>query len=56
MISWTTASGTPLSRATSVATRATRAEVVKEVRLTVVHEVAHHFGLSDAALDETKYG
>ena len=35
---------------------ATRADVVKEVRVTVVHEVAHHFGLSDAALDETKYG
>lgn len=35
---------------------ATRADVVKEVRVTVIHEVAHHFGLSDAALDHTEYG
>jgi len=35
---------------------ATRAEIVNEVRVTVIHEVAHHFGLSDAALDETQYG
>ena len=35
---------------------ATRADVVKEVRVTVIHEVAHHFGMSDAALDHTEYG
>lgn len=35
---------------------ATRADVVKEVRVTVIHEVAHHFGLSDAELDQTEYG
>lgn len=35
---------------------ATRADVVKEVRVTVIHEVAHHFGLSDAALNRTEYG
>ncbi len=27
------------------------AEVVHEVRLTVLHEIAHHFGLSDQDLD-----
>lgn len=33
----------------------TRAEVVREVRVTVIHEVAHHFGLSDAELEQTEY-
>jgi predicted Zn-dependent protease with MMP-like domain len=28
------------------------AEVVEQVRITVIHEVAHHFGISDARLDE----
>ena len=28
------------------------AEVVDRVRVTVVHEVAHHFGIDDARLDE----
>jgi len=28
------------------------AEVVEEVRITVVHEVAHHFGIDDDRLDE----
>lgn len=27
-------------------------EVVKQVRITVVHEVAHHFGIGDARLHE----
>ena len=27
-------------------------EVVQEVRHTVIHEVAHHFGISDERLDE----
>jgi predicted Zn-dependent protease with MMP-like domain len=27
-------------------------ELVDEVRTTVIHEVAHHFGISDARLDE----
>lgn len=27
-------------------------ELADEVRVTVIHEVAHHFGLSDARLDE----
>ncbi|HEV2071208.1 MAG TPA: metallopeptidase family protein [Acidimicrobiales bacterium] len=28
------------------------AEVVDEVRVTVIHEVAHHFGIDDRRLDE----
>ena len=31
---------------------ADEAEVVEEVRITLVHEVAHHFGIDDEALDE----
>jgi predicted Zn-dependent protease with MMP-like domain len=31
---------------------ASEAEVVDEVRITVVHEVAHHFGIEDDRLDE----
>jgi len=34
----------------------TRAEVVEEVRVTVVHELAHHFGIDDADLERTEYG
>jgi predicted Zn-dependent protease with MMP-like domain len=30
----------------------TEADVVHEVRTTVIHEVAHHFGIDDARLDE----
>jgi predicted Zn-dependent protease with MMP-like domain len=30
----------------------TEDEVVSEVRRTVIHEVGHHFGISDARLDE----
>jgi len=32
------------------------AELVDEVRITVVHEVAHHFGIDDARLHELGYG
>ena len=35
---------------------ATEAEVVDEVRITVVHEIAHHFGIDDARLHELGYG
>jgi len=35
---------------------ATEAEVVDMVRVTVVHEVGHHFGLSDSRLRELGYG
>ena len=31
-------------------------EVVDQVRVTVVHEVAHHFGIDDDALDELGWG
>jgi predicted Zn-dependent protease with MMP-like domain len=30
----------------------TEAEVTEQVRRTVIHEVAHHFGIDDARLDE----
>ena len=30
-------------------------EVVKEVRITVVHEIAHHFGIGDDRLHELGY-
>ena len=32
------------------------ADVIDAVRITVVHEVGHHFGLSDARLRELGYG
>jgi predicted Zn-dependent protease with MMP-like domain len=35
---------------------ATQDEVVEQVRITVVHEVAHHFGIDDEELDELGYG
>jgi predicted Zn-dependent protease with MMP-like domain len=35
---------------------ATEAEVVRQVRITVVHEVAHHFGIDDDRLHELGYG
>jgi predicted Zn-dependent protease with MMP-like domain len=34
----------------------TEDEVVEQVRVTVVHEVAHHFGIGDARLRELGYG
>jgi len=34
----------------------TKEEVVEQVRITVVHEVAHHFGISDSRLHELGYG
>ena len=33
----------------------TRQEVVEEVRITVVHEIAHHFGIDDRRLHELGY-
>ena len=33
-----------------------RAELVDEVRITVVHEIAHHFGTDDAQLHEWGWG
>ena len=34
----------------------TEADVVRQVRVTVVHEIAHHFGIDDDRLDELGYG
>ena len=31
-------------------------EVIEEVAVTVVHEIAHHFGIDDARLDELGWG
>jgi predicted Zn-dependent protease with MMP-like domain len=33
-----------------------RDELVEEVAVTVVHEIAHHFGIDDAALHELGWG
>ncbi|MGA0210171.1 MAG: metallopeptidase family protein [Candidatus Nanopelagicales bacterium] len=33
-----------------------RDEVVEQVRITVVHEIAHHFGIGEARLHELGYG
>lgn len=35
---------------------ATEAEVVEQVRITVVHEVGHYFGIDDERLHELGYG
>ena len=34
----------------------TEEEVTEEVRITVVHEIAHHFGIDDHRLHELGYG
>jgi predicted Zn-dependent protease with MMP-like domain len=34
----------------------TEQDVVEEVRITVVHEIAHHFGIDDKRLHELGYG
>ena len=34
----------------------TEEDVVEEVRITVVHEIAHHFGIDDDRLHELGYG
>lgn len=31
-------------------------EVVEEVRITVIHEIAHHFGIDDDRLHELGWG
>jgi predicted Zn-dependent protease with MMP-like domain len=31
-------------------------DAVEEIRVTVVHEIAHHFGIDDDRLDELGYG
>lgn len=34
----------------------TKEQVVEQVRITVVHEIAHHFGISESRLHELGYG
>lgn len=34
----------------------TREEIVEQVRITVVHEIAHHFGIGEKRLHELGYG
>lgn len=41
---------------TTLAMCRTFEEVVDEVHITVVHEIAHHFGISDATLHQLGYG
>jgi predicted Zn-dependent protease with MMP-like domain len=43
-------------RRTILAVCRTEAEVVEQVRRTVVHEVAHHFGIDDDRLSELGWG
>jgi len=33
----------------------TKAALVREVRTTLIHELAHHFGITEAELDQTDY-
>ena len=35
---------------------ADKVELVREIRITVVHEIAHHFGIDDARLHQLGYG
>ncbi|EON22799.1 hypothetical protein CF8_3395 [Nocardioides sp. CF8] len=44
-----------LFRANLLEMCATPEELADEVRITVVHEIAHHFGIDDARLDELGY-
>jgi predicted Zn-dependent protease with MMP-like domain len=34
----------------------TRRDVVREVRITVIHEIAHHFGIDDTRLHDLGWG
>ena len=43
-------------RNTTLAMCATRDDVVEEVAVTVVHEIAHHFGIDDERLHELGWG
>ncbi|MPZ95764.1 MAG: hypothetical protein GEU96_12845 [Propionibacteriales bacterium] len=43
-------------RRPTLAICATEDEVVDEVQITVVHEIAHHFGIDDERLHELGYG
>lgn len=43
-------------RNTALATCDTEDELVEEVTVTVVHEIAHHFGIDDVRLHELGWG
>ena len=43
-------------RRTICAASSSEDEVRRQVQVTVVHEIAHHFGISDARLDELGWG
>jgi predicted Zn-dependent protease with MMP-like domain len=43
-------------RRTVCAVCTTEDEVVEQVRITVVHEIAHHFGIDDARLESLGWG
>jgi predicted Zn-dependent protease with MMP-like domain len=43
-------------RLPTLAICATAEDVREEVHITVVHEIAHHFGIDDARLQELGYG
>ncbi len=43
-------------RTPTLAMCASEDEVVEEVAITVVHEIAHHFGIDDERLHELGYG
>ena len=43
-------------RSSILAISETEEDVVEQVRTTVVHEVAHHFGIDDDRLDELGWG
>jgi predicted Zn-dependent protease with MMP-like domain len=43
-------------RRTICAACRSEAQVTRQVQVTVIHEVAHHFGISDARLDELGWG
>jgi predicted Zn-dependent protease with MMP-like domain len=49
---WTAPDRITVFRRTVCAACRTEEEVVRHVQVTVVHEVAHHFGIDDARLDE----
>ena len=58
--SWWAAGSLPdritIFRRPILAACASRAEVVDEVRVTVIHEIAHHFGIGEDRLHELGWG
>ena len=49
---WATPDRITVFRRTICAACSTEEEVVRQVQVTVVHEVAHHFGIDDDRLDQ----